>query len=103
MSLKDVLELDATAQADLVRKKQISPPELVEAAIRRAEAVNPNLNAIVTPLYDQALSAARAGLPEGPFSGVPFVVKDLIASVAGARKTDCAAFLRDHVARDGSE
>lgn len=103
MTLTDVLDLDATAQAELVRKKQVSAVELAEAAIRRAEAVNPALNAIVTPLYDRALEAAKNGLPVGPFSGVPFLVKDLIASVAGARKTDCAAFARDHVATSDSE
>lgn len=105
MALGDVLELDATAQAELVRERQISPLELAEAAIRRAEAVNPALNAIVTPLYDEALGAARSkqGLGEGPFTGVPFLVKDLVASVAGARKTDCSAFLKDHVADADSE
>jgi amidase len=103
MTLADVLELDATAQANLIRRKQVSPVELAEASVRRAEAVNPSLNAIVTPLYEQALDAARGTLPDGPFSGVPFLVKDLIASVAGARKTDCSAFLRENVATTDSE
>jgi len=103
MSLADVLNLDATAQAELLRRRQISAVELAEAAIRRAETVNPALNAIVTPLYDEATRAARGSLPEGAFSGVPFLVKDLVASVAGARKTDCAAFLRDNVAPADSE
>lgn len=103
MTIADVLELDATAQADLIRRKQISALELAEASIRCAEAVNPSLNAIVTPLYDQAMEAARGAFPKGPFAGVPFLVKDLIASVAGARKTECSAFLRDHVATADSE
>ena len=102
-SLSDVLELDATAQAELIRQKEISPLELVEATIRRAEAVNPALNAIITPLYDEARDAARGKLPDGPFTGVPFLVKDLVASVAGARKTDGSRFLADHVATEDSE
>ena len=77
MSLNDVLELDATAQADLIRKKQISPLELAEAAIGRAEAVNPKINAIVAPLYERAREAARGPLPDGPFTGVPFLVTAL--------------------------
>lgn len=101
--LGDVLDRDATAQAELVRKKEITSAELVEAAIRRAEAKNPTLNAIVTPLYERALAAARGTLPEGPFTGVPFLVKDLIASVAGARKTEGATFLSDHVASADTE
>jgi amidase len=101
--LGDVLDLDATAQAALVRSRQLSPVELVEAAVRRAESANPALNAIVTPLYEQAVSAARGALPEGPFTGVPFLVKDLIASVAGARKTEGSRFLAGHVAKEDSE
>jgi amidase len=103
MTIADVLDLDATAQADLIRRKQISALELAEASVRRAEAVNPRLNAVVTPLYDQAIDTARGTFPDGPFAGVPFLVKDLIASVAGARKTDCSAFLRDNVATADSE
>src|SRR5437868_454161 len=102
-ALSDVLELDATAQAALVRSRQISPSELVDAAIARAEAINPRLNAIVTPLYEEARAAARGPLPDGPFTGVPFLVKDLVASVAGARKTDSSRFLADHVATEDSE
>jgi amidase len=95
MPSTDVLDLDATAQAEVVRTKQVSPLELVDAAIGRAEALNPALNAIVTPLYDEARRVAKGPLPAGPFTGVPFLVKDLIASVAGARKTDCARFAAD--------
>src|SRR5262245_61316203 len=101
--LSDVLEQDATAQAALIREKQISAAELVDAAIQRAEQDNPELNAIVTPLYEQARAAARGPLPDGPFTGVPFLVKDLVAAVAGARKTECCTFLGDHVAPADTE
>jgi len=72
--------LDAMAQADLVRSGAVKPFELVEAAIARAERLNPQLNAIVHTAYDAAREAAlSADLPEGPFKGVPYLIKDLSA------------------------
>ncbi len=85
--------LDATAQADLVRRKDVQPIELVEAAIARIERLNPGLNAVVTPMYDQARTAAAGLLPDGPFPGVPFLMKDLLAEYAGVRFTEGSAFL----------
>jgi len=75
--------LDATAQADLVAKKEVSPTELVDAAIRRIEAHDGELNSVVMRRFDEA--RAEAGqVPEGaPFRGVPIVVKDIVAQVAG--------------------
>jgi amidase len=83
MSETELRALDATAQADLVSSGEVSPAELVEAAIRRAEAVNPELNAIVHPLYDEGRETAAGELPDGPFRGVPFLFKDLGAGLAG--------------------
>jgi len=80
----DFARLDATAQAELVRRGEVHPRELVEAAIRRMEALNPALNAIVHPAADEALAAADSPhLPEGPFRGVPFALKDLWPTEAG--------------------
>jgi amidase len=78
---------DATALAELVRRREVTPLELVEAAITAIEAVNPAINAVVTPLYEAARETARAPLAEGPFAGVPFLVKDLVATLAGAPMT----------------
>src|SRR6185295_12931210 len=76
--------LDATGQAELVRGGDASPAELVDAAIARIERLNPTLNAVITPLFDKARQQARArDLPEGPFRGVPFVLKDLLGYTAG--------------------
>jgi amidase len=83
MGTEDLARLDATAQAELVRSGEASPAELVESAIERAESLNPELNAIIHPLYEQGLEAARAELPDGPFRGVPFLFKDLGAGLAG--------------------
>lgn len=95
--------LDATAQADLVRRGEVTPLELVEAAIARIQRVNPALNAVVTPLFDGGREAARRALPEGPFAGVPFLLKDLGAPLAGAPMTAGSAFLRDYVPGEDSE
>ncbi len=96
--MTDLTVLDATAQADLVRRGELTALELVEAAIARAEAANPSLNAIVTPAFERARRAAQRELPDGPFRGVPFLVKDLIASVAGLPHTDACSFAEGHVA-----
>jgi amidase len=104
MPLADELAvLDATEQAALVRKKELKPIDLVEAAIQRIDSINPRLNAVVTPMYEQALAAAASPLPEGPFTGVPFLLKDLLASYAGVRWTSGSAFLKDFVAPHDAE
>lgn len=75
--------LDGTAQAELVRKGEVTPAELTAAAIERAQALNPELNAIIHEFYDQAAEQAGGDLPDGPFRGVPFLFKDLGAGLAG--------------------
>jgi len=76
--------IDATAQAELVRRRRAQPIELVDATIARIERVNPQINAVITPLFEQAREQARAPhLPDGPFRGVPFVLKDLGTHSAG--------------------
>ncbi len=91
-----LISLDATAQAELVRDRQVSASELVEHAITRIERVNPQLNAVITPLFDQARAYARSPeLPDGPFRGVPFLVKDLMAYSAGDPYYMGMRFLRE--------
>jgi Asp-tRNA(Asn)/Glu-tRNA(Gln) amidotransferase A subunit family amidase len=79
----DLGALDATAQAELVRRGDATPLELVDAAVNRIEKVNPELNAVIHPLFEKARAAAAGDLPDGPFRGVPIVVKDLDGSSAG--------------------
>jgi amidase len=74
--------LDATACADLVRSGQISARELVEAAIDRIERHNPDLGAVIVPMFEQA-RVSLDQLPDGPFRGVPILIKDLVATVEG--------------------
>ncbi len=92
----DLSRLDATAQADLVRKGETSPRELVDAAINRIEKVNPEINAVITPLFEKARAAAASrDLPKGPFQGVPFLLKDLGVWSAGDRYCAGMKLLRD--------
>jgi amidase len=79
----DTTWLDATAQADLVRRGDASAAELVEAAIGRIEAVNPRLDAVIRTRFDQARAEAAGDLPDGPFRGVPILFKDLGCTVEG--------------------
>src|SRR5580693_2088585 len=76
--------LDATAQADLVRRGEVSPRELVEASIARIEAVNPKLDAVIRTRFDAARQEAESDhLRAGPFRGVPMLFKDLGCTVEG--------------------
>lgn len=86
---------DALGLADLVRRRTVSPEELLETAIARVETRNPAVNAVVMPLYDYARRAIAAGLPDGPFRGVPFLVKDLTAAVADVPMTRGSRFFAD--------
>ena len=94
--------LDATAQAELVHTGQASAVELVTAAIERIETLNPMLNAVVTPVFDRAVEAARNG-PAGPFAGVPYLLKDLACEMEGVRFTEGSVFLADNVSSFDSE
>ena len=103
METRELAFLDGTAQAELVRDRELTAAELVEAAIERAEELNPMLNAIVTPMYEEARRLASGPVPEGPFAGVPFVLKDLMAQYAGVRYTEGAAFLGEFVSDTDQE
>ena len=98
----DLSLLDATAQATLVRDGDATAVELVEAAIARIEALNPTLNAVVTPIFERGLAAARSG-PTGLFAGVPYLLKDLACEMEGVRFTEGSRFLADNVSRFDQE
>ncbi|MFZ1774748.1 MAG: amidase, partial [Rhizobiaceae bacterium] len=94
MSIERILwEEDATGLAALVRKGELSAVELTEAAITRAERVNPQINAVVERLHDRARAMAKSVDLTAPFAGVPFAVKDLdirmkgVPSHSGSRVT----------------
>jgi amidase len=91
----DFATLDATAQAELVRTGQVSPLELVDAAINRVEKLNPELNAVIHPLFDRARKEAAGPLPAGPFTGVPILFKDLGCAIEGEPYHEGMKFLKD--------
>jgi len=87
---------DALGLAALIRNKQVSPAEVLEAAIERIDARNPTLNAVVHTFYDRARATA-AGHLDGPFAGVPLLLKDLGLQVQGERITNGSRFWKDQV------
>ncbi len=94
--MNEYSEYDGVGLADLVRKGEVTPSELTEAAIARIEAHNPTLNAVVYKGFDDARAAA-GDLPGGPFRGVPFLIKDLGMPVAGWPLSHGSRFARDVV------
>ncbi len=90
MELRDYAAHDALGLAGLVKRKEATPEELLDCALRAADALNGKLNAIVRPMEEEARKTVAAGVPAGPFEGVPFLLKDLTQSYAGV-PTDCGS------------
>ncbi len=87
---------DALGLAELVRKRQVSPTELLDAAIGRAEALDPRLHFMAQRHYDYGRAAIAKGLPEGPFRGVPWLLKDLNTYIAGLPTGNGSRFYKDY-------
>src|SRR5699024_3091637 len=104
----DFYQYDATGLAQLVRDGEICAGELLDAAITRAEAINPQINAIVRPMYEIArerakeIDADRTAADRG-FVGVPFLLKDLLQAYAGVPMMSGSAALRDYIPEVDSE
>lgn len=103
MAFAEYDQFDATGLAHLVRRGEISPAELLEEAIARIERHNGTLNAVVYKAYDEARKTAKSKLPDGPFKGVPFLIKDINLPVAGWPMTNGSAWLRNHVSDHDAE
>jgi amidase len=97
MAFKEYGNYDAVGLAELVRKKQVTAGELLDEAIVRTARVDPEINAIVVRHYDFARRQIDNGLPDGPFTGVPFLLKDLDL-LEGTRTTFGASVFRDEIA-----
>ncbi|KPF96825.1 6-aminohexanoate hydrolase [Rhodopseudomonas sp. AAP120] len=97
MAFKEYGNYDGVGLAELVRSKQVTPGELLDEAIARTDALNPKLNAVVVRHDEHARRQIEAGLPDGPFTGVPFVLKDLDL-LAGTRTTFGASAYKNFVA-----
>lgn len=96
-------DYDAIGLAELVRGGQTTPTELLDTAIERIETLNPVINAVNRKMYDEARASIERGLPDGPFTGVPFLLKDLRAAYEGVPTTAGSAFFADKVAPHDSE
>lgn len=94
---------DALGLAAAVRHGETTPSDLLEAALERADRLNPSLNAIVIPATEAARRALEQGLPDGPFRGVPFLLKDLYATWEGSRLTNGSRLYEDYVCDHDSE
>lgn len=78
ISLNDYTAHDGLGLAELVARKELQPEELVAAALEAVEKVNPTLNAVLQTFPTQAVAEIRGGLPQGPLTGVPFMIKEFL-------------------------
>ncbi|MGD9143785.1 MAG: amidase, partial [Dehalococcoidia bacterium] len=99
----DYDKFDGLGLAELVEKKQVKPSELLEEVIGRIEKLNPELNAVVCKMYDQAEKAVRDVSPDGRFKGVPFLLKDLDMACEGVPLTHGSRFFKDNISDHDSE
>lgn len=102
-NFRDYEKYDGLGLAELVRKKEVKPSELVEEAISRIERLNPKLNAVIHKMYDPARQAAAGTWPEGSFPGVPFLLKDLLADYADVPTRRGSRFHNDFIPNHDSE
>jgi len=100
---KEYDSYDGLGMAELVRKKDVSPADLYEEAISRIEKLNPELNAVIAPIFDLAQKDIEKGLPDGPFTGVPFLLKDLVAAYAGVPLTGGSRAYKNYIPDEDCE
>lgn len=103
MSFPEYADYDGLGLAELVKKGEVTQLELIDAAIERSERHNGTLNAIVYKAYDEARAKAKGDLPDGPFKGVPFLIKDLGTEVKGWPRTSGSKFVANVVDNHDSE
>lgn len=99
----EIAHLDATSLGELVRKKEVKVIELIDDTIERIEKLNPALNAVITSMYDFARDAAKSSIPDGPFTGVPFLIKDLLTPIRGVPMSNGSKVLMNFVPDHDSE
>jgi amidase len=103
MTFDEYTALDGLGLADLVRRGEVTPGDLLQLALQRLDAVNPRLNAVAVRFDDRARAQIERGLPHGPFRGVPFLLKDRHAHLKGTITTNGSRFFRDRVDEVDSE
>ncbi|MSR14195.1 MAG: amidase [Gammaproteobacteria bacterium] len=103
MSAKDYAAYDGLGLARLVKRGEVSADELFDAAMAAHAVVNPKINAVLQTLPKAAKAATKAGLPEGPFTGVPLLIKELILHAKGVRCDMGSRLAQGYVARSDTE
>jgi Asp-tRNA(Asn)/Glu-tRNA(Gln) amidotransferase A subunit family amidase len=103
MGLPEYERYDALGLAALVRKREVTPAELLDEAVRRMEARNPRINAVVISMVEQARDEVARGVPDGPFTGVPYLLKDYGLRTRGTVTTTGARLFRDYAANYDDE
>jgi len=103
MAFGEYGSFDALGLAELVRSGQASPTELLDEALARTAQVNPKINAVIHLMEGRAREAIAAGLPEGPFRGVPFLIKDLMTAYAGEPMRNGSRLFKDFVPPEDEE
>lgn len=103
MKRADYLQHDAVGLAALVRKGEVTPTQLLDRAIAEIDANNGQVNAVVRRTYDRARAAIASGLPDGPLRGVPMLIKDLGAHMAGVPTTGGSRLTEGYVPDRDSE
>ncbi len=97
MKAEEYTSYDALGLAKLIRDKEVTAEELLRSAIDQIASTNEELNAVIRPMYDEAATTIKAGLPDGPFKGVPFLIKDLGLLYKGVPTTAGSRFFEDNV------
>ena len=95
MNAAEYMSHDAVGLAGLIARREASPQEVMESALERLVEVNPKINAVTLDLGAAALAQVATGAPEGPLGGVPFLLKDLAAQLAGTTTTGGSRILSD--------
>ena len=103
MGFREYGDYDAVGLAGLVRGGQVSPSELLDEALARTAALNPKINAVIHLMEPRARAAIAEGLPDGPFRGVPFLIKDLMTAFAGEPMRLGSKLFRDYVPAEDEE
>jgi amidase len=102
MNVQEYMSHDAVGLAELIRQREVAPGEVLEAALTRCHAVNPKLNAIIRLLEADARRDVQTGLPAGPLTGVPYLIKDITTQMRGVPTTAASRLFADDIALQDS-
>src|ERR1041385_374027 len=102
MTFEEYRQHDATSLAQLIKRGEVNPAELLEIAIQRTEEVNPKINGVTTKLFDLARKQLSNQDRKAPFAGVPYLIKDLGPQLKGTRYTCGSRILKNFISTENS-